>query len=305
MPSRRVLVALLLAAAVAPSASGAPQGPSKDPLNAARDLYASARYDEALAVLDDLHPAADTPVMERRSIEQYRSLCLLALGRGTEAETAIAQVITADPTYMPTESEASPRVRSAFSDVRKRLLPDIVNARYADAKALFDRKEFSAATPMFRGVVALIDDPDMGGRLADLRVLAQGFLDLSVANARPPAPAPKKELPPPPPPAPKPDLNRIYTTDNQDVVPPVVMRQDMPRMPPMVTAQARDRGVLEIVVDEQGRVTSAAVRESVHPIYDSMLLNAARDWRYKPAMFDGTPVKFRKMIQINITKHEE
>ena len=212
MPSRRVLVALLLAAAVAPSASGAPQGPSKDPLNAARDLYASARYDEALAVLDDLHPAADTPVMERRSIEQYRSLCLLALGRGTEAETAIAQVITADPTYMPTESEASPRVRSAFSDVRKRLLPDIVNARYADAKALFDRKEFSAATPMFRGVVALIDDPDMGGRLADLRVLAQGFLDLSVANARPPAPAPKKEvLPPPPPPAPKPDLNRIYT----------------------------------------------------------------------------------------------
>src|SRR5215216_7545929 len=103
-------------------------------LGAARDLYASARYDEALSVLNGLRggEAAD-----RKAVEQYRSLCLLALGRPAEAETAIAAVVTADPTYRPGESEAAPRVRATFSDVRKRLLPEITSARYQVAKAAY------------------------------------------------------------------------------------------------------------------------------------------------------------------------
>jgi TonB family protein len=60
--------------------------------------------------------------------------------------------------------------------------------------------------------------------------------------------------------------------------------------------------MLEIVIDEQGRVISMAVRMSMHPIYDPLLLSAARDWRYKPATVNGTPVKFRKIIQITIDK---
>ena len=165
---RSRLLFLALASSVISAVPAAAQAPPKDPLGAARDLYASARYDEALAVLDDLHPAADTPATERRSIEQYRSFCLLALGRGQEAETAIAQVITADPTYVPSETEASPRVRTAFSDVRRRLLPDIAKARYAEAKAIFDRKDYPAAKDAFRAVMGLLDDPDMNGGLPDL-----------------------------------------------------------------------------------------------------------------------------------------
>jgi TonB family protein len=304
MRSRLLFCVLVSISTAVPAAA---QVSSKDPLGAARDLYASARYDEALAVLDDLHPAADTPVTERRSIEQYRSLCLLALGRGQEAESAIAQVITADPSYVPSEAEASPRVRGAFSDVRKRLLPDIANARYADAKAMFDRKDYPAASTAFRSVLSLLDDPDMGGRLGDLKTLAKGFLDLSVAAAAPPpAPEPPKPvLPPMPPPKPKADPNRVYGGDDPDVIAPVVVHQEMPRMPPMVTAQARGRGVLEIVIDQKGRVISAAVRESVHPIYDSLVLTAARDWKYQPATFDGQPVKYRKLIQINVTRPEQ
>ena len=185
---------------------------------------------------------------------------------------------------MPSEAEASPRVRAAFSDVRKRLLPDIASTRYTDAKATFDHKDYPAATDAFRSVLALLDDPDMGGRLPDLKTLAKGFLDLSAAAAAPPPPpAPAKAvLPPMPAPKPKPDLNRIYTSDDPDVVAAVPVRQDMPRMPAMVTAQARGRGILEIVVDQKGRVTSAAIRESVHPIYDNLVLTAARDWKYQP-----------------------
>lgn len=303
---RSRLLLLVLVSSVASAAPAFAQAPPKDPLGSARDLYASARYDEALAVLDDLHPAADTPATERRSIEQYRSLCLLALGRGQEAETAIAQVITADPAYVPTDAEASPRVRAAFSEVRHRLLPDIAKTRYTEAKATFDRKDYQAAADAFRSVMNLLDDPDMNGALPDLKVLAKGFLDLSVAATAPPPPPPqpKPELPPLPAPKPKPSVNKIYGGDDQDVAPPTVVRQDVPRLPTIVTSQARGRGVLEVVIDEKGRVTSAAVRESVHPIYDNILLNAARDWKYQPATLDGQPVKYRKLIQINVTKQD-
>src|SRR5512132_1107649 len=127
-----------------------------NPLTAARDLYASARYDEALAMLNGL--PNDNAVADRKSVEQYRSLCLLALGRSTEAESAIAAVVTADPLFMPGEADASPRVRAAFSDVRQRLLPQIAQTRYATAKAAFDRKDWKAAEAQFRDLIALLED---------------------------------------------------------------------------------------------------------------------------------------------------
>src|SRR5690242_4785983 len=95
----------------------------QDSLAAARDLYAAAAYEDALAALNRLHPA-ERPAAEARAIEQYRAMCLLALGRGTEAERAIQTVIERDPTYQP--ADVSPRIRSAFSDVRRRVLPAIV-----------------------------------------------------------------------------------------------------------------------------------------------------------------------------------
>jgi TonB family protein len=304
MPIRRLIVPLLLATSLARAAFA--QTAVKDPLGAARDLYASARYDEALAVLNDLRPAeSGNSPSDRRSIEQYRSLCLLALGRGSEAESAIAAVVTADPGYQPSESDASPRVRSAFSDVRKRLLPEIVTTRYSIAKSAFDRKDYQSAEQAFRQVISLLDDPDMGGRLADLRTLAAGFLDLSVAAAAPPPEPVKKEpAPPPPPPVPQVDPNRIYTADDADVTPPVAIRQDVPRIPPALAQQARPRGVLDITIDEHGRVIGITVRVSVHPMYDTLLTTAARDWRYQPATVAGKPVKFRKLIQVNVTKAE-
>jgi TonB family protein len=308
-PARRLIIPLLLAASLAFVECALAQAP-RDPLGAARDLYASARYDEALAVLNDIH-TPDTPAAgpDRKSVEQYRSLCLLALGRGTEAESAIAAVVTADPTYQPKEEEASPRVRAAFSDVRKRLLPEIATSRYAQAKTSYDKKMFAVAAQQFRGVIALVDDPDMGGRQADLRTLASGFLDLAVAAMTPPPDPPKPAAPAPtlapapmPPAAPKLDPLHVYGMQDKDVTSPVIVRQDMPRLAPPMIQQASDRGVVEVVINEQGRVEAATIRKSVHPMYDSQLLQAARDWRYQPATLNGVPVKYRKMIQINVSR---
>jgi len=303
-PARRLIAPFLLAA-FAHTAFG--QVPGRDVVTTARDLYASARYDEALAVLNDVRPAdgAAAPV-DRKSIEQYRSLCLLALGRGSEAESAIAAVVTADPTYLPGESDASPRVRSAFSDVRRRLLPEIATSRYTQAKADFDRKNYPVAAEKFRQVITLIEDPDMGGKLPDLRTLATGFMDLAVAAMAPP-PEPPKPQPAAPaaapaPAAPQAEPNRIYTMLDKDVTPAVVIRQDMPRLMPNVKQAAKDTGIVEVVIDEQGRVTFVAIRQPVHPVFDADLMTAAREWRYQPATLAGKPVKYRKMIQINISR---
>ena len=295
---KRISVALVLAVAIA--APAAAQSDSS-PLAAARDLYASARYDEALAVLNGMRPAE---TVDRKSIEQYRSLCLLALGRGTEAEGAIAAVVTADPLYQPSEADASPRVRAAFTEVRQRLLPELVSTRYAEAKTSFDRKDYVVAEQQFRNVMLLLDDPQMGGRLPDLRVLVSGFLDLS-ARAATPSPDPKPAAPPVPavntsrvPPMP----GRVYQAEDEGVSIAVPIKQEVPRVPNAVTAQAKERGLLELVIDEHGRVVTAMIRMSIHPIYDTQLLAAARDWRYLPATFGGQPVKFRKMVQVSVSK---
>ena len=318
---KRTLACLALAAATA-----APLAAQPNPLVAARELYASARYDEALAMLNGLSPADAGNPLERRYVEQYRSLCLLALGRGSEAEQAIAAVVTADPAYRPSEAEAAPRVRTAFTDVRKRLLPDIARARYADAKGAFDRKEFPQAEQQFRNLLALLDDGDMGGRLGDLRVLVQGFLDLSVASSPPPPPpsveAPRMAEPPMAALSPTraavmataartPDQpgsaqgmsrDRIFSGDDPGITGPIAIKQELPRVPSTLVGRTRDRGLLEVIIDEQGRVTNATIRSPIHPVYDSQLLVAARDWKYKPAVVNGQPVKFRKVIQVAVTR---
>ena len=36
------------------------------------------------------------------------------------------------------------------------------------------------------------------------------------------------------------------------------------------------------------------------PLYDRMLLAAAKGWKYRPAMKDGQPVRFLKIIQVTL-----
>lgn len=308
-----VVAAMILAAGDALGAQQAPgfvmgggpaaASPLAGSIATARELYAAARYDEALAVLDELGASAATMPADRKAIEQYRSLCLLALGRGEEAEAAIAAVVRVDPFYMPGEADASPRVRTTFSDVRQRLLPDLATTRYAEAKAAYDRKAFAEAANRFRELVMLLDDPQMNGRLSDLRTLAAGFVDLATAAAEPP-PLPKEEpAPAPAPSAPKaPAEPTIYTAEDEGVTPPVVVRQDVPAVPNAIAGMTKDKGLIDIVIDEKGRVVSLALRSRLHPVYDTAILNAARDWKYKPARLNGEPVRYRKLLQIAVKR---
>jgi hypothetical protein len=272
-----------------------------DELATARDLYASAAYEEALAALNRARAAGVAP-SDAFAVEQYRAFCLLALGRGTEAQSAIEQLVMTNPLYLPS-SDVSPRVRAAFSEVRRRLLPTIIPQQYAQAKAWFDKKDFAAAAAGFTRVLTVLGDPDVSHvvaqpPLSDLRTLATGFQELSAKAAEPP-PAPAPPRAPEPPPAPVvPAPPRIYTAADPNVVAPSTVRQNLPAFVGRLSGLAT--GALEVIIDERGFVEMATIRESVNLTYDRLAVDATRNWRYKPATLAGVPVKFRKIIQISI-----
>jgi tetratricopeptide (TPR) repeat protein len=297
--------ALLLAAVVARPRTLI----AEDSLSAARDLYAAAAYEDALAALDKLR-ASSAKTDDGRTVEQYRAFCLLALGKSSEAAQAIEAVVSADPSYFPSNSDVSPRVRAAFSDVRRRLLPEVAQQKYTQAKGAFDRKDYRLAAESFGQLLDLFADPDLApaiskAPLSDLRMLALGFRDLSAqAIAPPPAPAPAPQAAPavaaaPPPQAPTPEPPRIYASTDTNVLPPAAIRQELP--PFTGTLFRPTVGIVEVVVDENGAVLSAAIRGQMNAIYDRQVLAAASQWRYKPALLDGRPVKYRKFIQISLT----
>ena len=276
---------------------------AEDSVAAARDLYTAANYEEALVVLGRLESPSSRP-SDHMAINQYRAFCLLALGRMQEAERAIEAVLTVDLLYRPADADMSPRLRSAFAGVRQRILPAIVQQEYARAKTAFERRDFPAAIAQFDRVLQALENPDLGTAahtppLSDLRTLATGFRDLSAKAAAPPPE-------PPPMPAPTvaaaaPPLRSIYVGTEPGVSLPVVVRQVLPAFPRDLVSR-RD-GVLEVIINETGNVDSAVMRTSINPRYDLIVLTAAKTWKYSPATVNGTPVKFRKLINIAVMKN--
>ena len=159
-----------------------------------------------------------------------------------------------------------------------------------------DRKEFAAASIGFKEVLTMLADPDLAGAanqspLADIKTLAAGFRILAANAAAPPPPPVVVAAPPPLPPVPaRADPNRIYGVSDSNVVPPVVVRQELPPFPTVVTSAMQ--GSMDVVIDETGGVMASSMRSPVSPLYDSHALAAARTWRYRPAMLNGAPVKY-------------
>jgi hypothetical protein len=263
-------------------------------LAAARDLYVSASYDDALAMLGAL-AGGTRSVDEQQSIDLYRTLCLVALGRTADADRVIEGMLMRQPLYRASNEELSPRVQSAFQNARKRMLPAMIQREYAEAKDAFDKQNWPVAAAGFTDVLKSIADPDVaplagGPPLSDLRQLASGFRDLSVKMIPPPAPVP----------APKPvrPVRSVYSAEDRDVLAPVALQQRVPKYPAAVTRPLG--GVIEFVVDENGAVQAPKMQVSVDSTYDQMVIAAAKKWSYQPATLDGKPVKYVKRLTISV-----
>ena len=308
LPLFVLLACFALAAAATPARAQASLGKAKE-------LYSSANYDEALSMLNALGSSGDDS--DAAAVAMYRVLCLVAVGRTGEVDTAIDRLVAQHPLYRPPSDEMSPRIQKAVSSARVRLLPLMVQRRYEESKTAYDRGDFAASSAGFKWVLSALSDPDISylsaqSPLADIKTLSAGFVDLSEKALAPPPPKVQPVTIAPPPAASAlasasastvapnrgRDLKRIFSVEDSDVVAPVIAKQAMPRFPGLLTQAAI--GVLEIVIDPAGSVESAKIVESIHPNYDPVLLAAAKKWQYAPAVLEGTTVRYLKRIQVSL-----
>jgi hypothetical protein len=229
---------------------GAPTASAQEPLTAARELYASAAYEEALDVIAGLRSAA--PAVANPEGEVLRAFCLLALQRENEARGVIEDVITERPLYLPSDDEASPKVRSAFRDVRRELLPSIARQLYDAARENYARKEHVTAAAQFGDLLRVLDDPDVASdeTLADLRLLAEGFREVSAAASAAVATAAMASLPPVAP-AEEPSVPVVPAV----LTPPVIVSQQLPPWrAPSIGPRIEYSGAIDLVINEEGRL---------------------------------------------------
>ena len=268
---------------------------AQEPLAEVRSLYAAAAYEDALSALAKI----DSPTEERGEAEQYRAFCLIALGRTADAERAIEAVVSADPLFVPQAHDVSPRVLAMFTDVRRRILPVIARRGYLDGRNAFQAKNFAAATEQFDRVMRVIDQagPESAAAMDDLRLLVSGFVDLARAATEGPSQPPSD-----PGPATHAAVSRPRPqAPREGFVGPTVVQQEIPAWnPPAAIAARAYSGAVKVVIGPDGRVEDAAVVKPVHPLYDSLLLQAARRWVYRPATRLGEPTTAEKVVEIRL-----
>ena len=269
----------------------------QDPLARVRELYASANYEAALKSLDALAAGAGDKTLD---IDRYRALCLIGLGQSAAAVQVIERIVTRVPMYQPADADSSPAVRAAFDGVRRRLLPGLTYKLFSDAKAAYDRHALAEAAAKFRYTREVLDSLDLSGQpdLMNLRALTEGFWELT-RHALPPgaahSPGVAAETLTEPAPA-VPDAAAL-TSD------PKPIRQEMPRWTFVIAAVHYDayfRATVELEIDESGNVTDVQIVQSSHPGFNRVLLEAARGWKYSPALRDNTPVKTRKRVDVEL-----
>jgi len=311
-----VLVGLL-------AAVGATARADQNSLEAAKDLYASAAYEEALSTLSRLGEGASAPAVARQ-VDEYRAFCLYALGRTKEAESVAESLIRREPLTPLNAADASPRLEAMFAVVQKRILPGLIREQYRNLRPILDRKEYAAAEPRLVESRRMLHEAERLGAwdegLADLSVLVDGFLTLSRARVETIAPAPVPASAPVAPSAqaaPSPSASpesapmpptrasapRVYRVDDANVRPPIAIHQRVPSMPTELLAILRRLNkptIMSLTIDETGSVEKADVRVSINSTYDAMLTRAAVTWKYRPAIKDGVPVRYEKVVVFDI-----
>jgi TonB family protein len=290
-------VVVLLCAAATVSA--------QEPLAKAKALYDAANYEEALTVLAPVHePEA----------QQYRALCMLALGRAKDATGEVDSLIASAPTFEPSTEDVPPRFVSLISDAKKRLIPGIARKTFNEARDEYKSGDRAQAVKKFDLVLTLASTSGFKDTsdAEDLRTLAAGFIELASAST-PRRPEPKAPTPdlrvaeatpaaalPAPTTATAPPSSGKVPAPSPEVSQPVVVRQTIPAIPSGIGGLANPTASVRVEIGTDGRVVNASMQQSAHPLYDRLVLQAAREWLYTPATLNGRAVPSEKVVTIQL-----
>jgi hypothetical protein len=91
------------------------------------------------------------------------------------------------------------------------------------------------------------------------------------------------------------DEGPVFSSDSADVLPPVGVRPQLPRdLPRNIRREQLSR--IELIVSETGTVESVKLMGTPRTVHDFMILSAVKAWQFHPALKDGRPVRFRKIV---------
>jgi hypothetical protein len=277
------VVALLCAAATASA---------QEPLKKAKALYDAANYEEALTVL---------ATVQAPEAQQYKALCMLALGRAQDATGAVELLVSSAPTFEPSADDVPPRFVTLVSEAKKKLLPGIARKTFNEGRDQFKSGDHDAALKKFDLVVTLTSSPGFKDTAdaEDLRTLASGFMELARATA---AAKPEPQTPPPAavPAAPKVAKAESAPGPPSDVIQPVAVRQTIPPIPSGISGLGNPTASVKVEIGVDGKVINASMLQPSHPLYDRLVLQAAREWLYTPALLNGRPVPSEKVVTIQL-----
>jgi protein TonB len=201
---------------------------------------------------------------------------------------------------------ASPRILTLVAEMRRKELPAIARRLLDTGRTAYTDKDFAKAQEHLDLLLQLLDDEAMKDLPdgEDLRVLAEGFATLARAALAPkPAPA-----------GPAPGNGAVAASANgtpvtsapavqaDTVTEPVAILQAAPVwVPPNVIAGSREyTGAIRVLIGVDGKVKSATIEKPTYPSYDARLLQASRQWLYKPATRNGEPIESERIIPIQL-----
>ena len=263
-------------------------------------LYADAAFDQALALAARATADSTTPTADLQPLRRLKLLCEVALRHDVDAARTAEEMVRVEPLPSASEADLPPPVQKLLGEVRTKVVPALVRDRYQRGRARLEQKDYTNALEDFELVISLVDngplDSSSQATLADIRLLASGFLDLTRAKASAPAAEPTA--------APR-AAAMTPAARAPRITPPEAIVQDIPafrwtRDPAGPSPAHAPEGVLEVTISIDGNVTAARMTRSIHPVYDARVTRAALQWKYRPALSDGVPIEAVKTVTIKV-----
>ena len=92
---------------------------------------------------------------------------------------------------------------------------------------------------------------------------------------------------------------RVYTLDDDEVTPPIALSRQLPAAAP-IGVRRHLVGHLELLISREGEVEMLKLHTPLNRFHERMIVSAAKAWRYRPALRNGKPVRFRLLSSINL-----
>ena len=221
---------------------------------------------------------ADSPDAAAR-----QAATLLASGRAEDAQRVFDSIVLANPLYQIDSARSTPEAVAALEASRRDILPALARRDYMNARAALDAGDYDRALSEGSRIATMIAHYDGDAAFTGLRgALQQLLARASVMKAR--------------------EDDRVYAEADDGVTPPAPLSRQLPATLPFgITSSTVGR--LEMLISRDGEVETVKLHTPLNRYHERMIVSAAKAWRYRPALKDGKPVRFRLVTSINLPEN--